>query len=219
MSAESAVSDGRADFGLIETLLWTREAGYWLLAGHEARLAHSAKELGFAFSRENFEAALARARTGAAAKQLRVRLELRRDGSFLTSAAPYAYDDKEKIWRVAIAAPRFDSRDPLLRHKTTRRALYEVALARAQAESQADEVLFLNERDEICEGARTNIFVEKKGLMLTPSLSCGLLPGVFRADLLARGEAKEGILRLGDLRGGFFLGNSLRGLLRARRID
>jgi 4-amino-4-deoxychorismate lyase len=219
MSAESAVSDGRADFGLIETLLWTREAGYWLLAGHEARLAHSAEELDFAFSREKWEAALARACAGAAAEQLRVRLELRRDGSFLTSAAPHAPDDREKAWRVALATRRFDSCDPLLRHKTTRRALYEEPLARARAENNADEILFLNERDEICEGARTNIFVEKDRLLLTPPSSCGLLPGVFRADLLARDEAREGILRLDDLRGGFFLGNSLRGLLRARLID
>ncbi len=110
----------------------------------------------------------------------------------------------------------FDSRDKLLRHKTTRRDLYENALAQARG---ADEVIFLNERDEICEGARTNVFVGGDGALLTPPLSCGLLPGVLRADLLARGKAREKILRLDDLRGGFFLGNSLRGLLAAQLAE
>jgi branched-subunit amino acid aminotransferase/4-amino-4-deoxychorismate lyase len=112
-----------------------------------------------------------------------------------------------------VADRRFDAADPLLRHKTTRRAFYETALAEAQG---ADEAIFLNQRDEVCEGARTNIFVARDGVLLTPPLSSGLLPGVLRADLLEQGKAREAILRIDDLRGEFFLGNSLRGLLRAR---
>ncbi len=212
MSAQGALPDGRDDFGLIETLLWTREGGGWLLGGHRARMAESAAALGFAFAPGAFDAALARACAGAEAQALRVRLVLRRDGFLDASAAPYAPEPPDKIWRVAIAPARFDSRDPLLRHKTTRRALYEDALAA----SGADEVLFLNERDEICEGARTNLFVERDGVLLTPPLACGLLPGVFREHLLAQGRAREAVLRLADLSGDFFLGNSLRGLLRAR---
>ncbi len=205
MSAESARPDG-----LIETLLWTRAAGFWLLEGHRARMAASAAALGFSFAPENFDSALARA--GAETPALRVRLVLSRDGAIETTAAPFAPDPPQKIWRVALAPQRFDSRDPLLRHKTTRRAIYEDALAA----SGADEVIFLNERDEICEGARTNIFVERNGVLLTPSVQSGLLPGVLRADFLAQGRAKEKILRLADLDRGFLIGNSLRGLLRAR---
>ncbi len=80
-------------------------------------------------------------------------------------------------------------------------------------------MVFLNERDEVCEGARTNIFVERDGDLLTPPVSCGLLPGVFRANLLASERAHEKILRLEDLRGEFFIGNSLRGLFRAKLMD
>ena len=123
------------------------------------------------------------------------------------STAPFTPEPEGKIWRVGIAATRFESRDPLLRHKTTRRALYEEALAAARG---ADEVIFLNERDEVCEGARTNIFVERDGALLTPPVSCGLLPGVLRADLLARGQARERILMLEDMGENFLLGNSLR---------
>ena len=73
--------------------------------------------------------ALAQACAGAATPALRVRLVLSRDGAIETAAAPFSPDPPQKIWRVAVAAQRFDSRDPLLRHKTTRRALYEDALA------------------------------------------------------------------------------------------
>ena len=79
-------------------------------------------------------------------------------------------------------------------------------------------MIFLNERDEVCEGARTNIFVERDGALLTPPLECGLLPGVLRAHLLAQGRAREKILRLADLAEDFLIGNSLRGLLRAQLI-
>jgi len=212
MSAQGALPDWRDDFGLIETLLWTREDGFRLREGHRARMAASATALGFAFEPGDFDDALARAIAGAEADRMRVRLVLRRDGAVEATGAPFEPDPPEKVWRVAVAPVRFDSRDPLLRHKTTRRALYEEALAA----SGADEVLFLNERDDLCEGARTNLFVARDGVLLTPPLACGLLPGVLRASLLADGRAREDILRLVDLETGFFLGNSLRGLLRAR---
>ena len=66
---------------------------------------------------------------------------------------------------------------------------------------------------EVCEGTITNVFVEKDGVLITPPLTCGLLPGVLRQELLENGEAKEAVLTLDDLKKGFYLGNSLRGLI------
>jgi 4-amino-4-deoxychorismate lyase len=211
MSAQGALPDGPDDFGLIETFLWTRESGFWLAEGHRARIERSAAALGFVFSPDCYDVALARAVAGVGAETLRVRLVLRRDGGAEASSTPYQAEPPEKIWRVAVASKRLDSRNPLLRHKTTRRAVYEEALAA----SGADEVVFLNERDEVCEGARTNIFVARDGVLLTPPLASGLLPGVFRASLLADGRAREAVLHSSDLRENLFLGNALRGLLRA----
>lgn len=219
MSDQGALSDGRGiDFGLIETLLWTRAGGFDLLPGHLARLAASAVALGFAFDaarvRLALDAAVADAPRGAN-DRLRVRLVLSRDGALETSATPLAPTPPETLWRVALASMRFNSADPLLRHKTTRRALYEDALAQAAADCGADEVLFLNERDELCEAARCNLFVPRGDVLLTPSLSSGLLPGVLRAQLLAEGRAHETTLRVHDLGRVFYLGNSVRGLVRA----
>lgn len=156
---------------------------------------------------------------GERAQRLRVRLVLSRDGALDVTTTPIDAVPPETVWRVVVAQKRFDSRNPLLRHKTTRRALYEDELARAMREQGADEVLFLNERDELCESARCNLFAPQGGRLLTPPLSSGLLPGTLRASLLAQGRATEAVLRLADLPETFWLGNSVRGPVRARRAD
>ncbi|MGJ0425121.1 aminotransferase class IV [Methylocystis sp.] len=221
MSDQGALSDGREnDFGLIETLLWTRGEGFCLLPEHLARLAASSAALGFAHDEARIRDALNAAVVGASNGRLRVRLVVAREGTIDTSVTPIEPIPPDTIWRVAVAKRRFASADPLLRHKTTRRALYEDALAEAAQRYGADEVLFQNERDELCEAARCNLFVPQGELLLTPPLSCGLLPGTLRAALIAQGRARESILRLEDISGSeFFLGNSVRGLVRARLIE
>jgi 4-amino-4-deoxychorismate lyase len=221
MSDQGALSDGREnDFGLIETLLWTRDEGFRLLPEHLARLAASSAALGFAHETAQVRGALDAAVAQAASDRLRVRLVLARNGTIDTSVTPIEPTPPDAVWRVALAERRFSSADPLLRHKTTRRALYEDALAEAAQRCGADEVLFLNERDELCEAARCNLFVPASGTLLTPPLSCGLLSGTLRAALIAQGRARESIVRLDNISGReFFLGNSVRGLVRARLIE
>jgi branched-subunit amino acid aminotransferase/4-amino-4-deoxychorismate lyase len=221
MSDQSALSDGREnDFGLIETLLWTRDEGFSLQAEHLARLNASSAALGFAYDEACVREALNAAVANAASKRLRVRLVLSRDGAIETSVTPIEPISRDTVWRVAMAERRFSSADPLLRHKTTRRALYEDALTEAAQRCGADEVLFQNERGELCEAARCNLFVPQGEILLTPPLSCGLLPGTLRAALIAQGRARESILRLEDIsQSEFLLGNSVRGLVRARLID
>src|SRR5262249_42634042 len=114
-----------------------------------------------------------------------------------------------------------DSADALLRHKTTRRETYMQARAEYQMH-QADEVILLNERREICEGTITNVFVDAgDGILLTPPLASGLLPGVLRAELLDQGRASEAVLGPSDLMDAktLYVGNSLRGLIRAKLTD
>lgn len=220
MSDQGPLPDRLADdFGLIETLLWTAEGGFALLPEHLARLAASAAALGFAHEEGRARATLAAAVAAPAATSLRVRLVLSRDGTLETGVTPIAPVAPDTVWRVALAETRFDPADPLLRHKTTRRARYEEPLADASARHGADEVLFLNTRDELCETARGNLFVADGDALLTPPLASGLLPGTLRARLIAEGRAREAVLRLADLPAEFLVGNSVRGLLRATRID
>ncbi|MER5170876.1 aminotransferase class IV [Thioclava kandeliae] len=119
-------------------------------------------------------------------------------------------------WNVAVAQPRLSSGDPWLQIKTTQRALYDET--RKTLPRGVDEWIFLNERDEVCEGTITNIFVERSEVFLTPPTVSGLLPGVLRESLLVKGRAREQVLRLEDLQDGFWLGNSLRGLIPAKLV-
>ncbi len=68
------------------------------------------------------------------------------------------------------------------------------------------------------EGSFTSVFVGAGAQLLTPPRDRGLLPGVLRAELIARGEAVEMPLTIGDLAQGFYVGNAVRGLIRARLV-
>jgi para-aminobenzoate synthetase/4-amino-4-deoxychorismate lyase len=105
--------------------------------------------------------------------------------------------------------------------KTTVRDFYDGERARLKALTGVDEVIFLNEEGELCEGSFTSLFIQQETDLLTPDASCGLLPGVLRQDLLNRGQAVETRLTLRDIKRAnqIFVGNSLRGLMPAKFID
>jgi para-aminobenzoate synthetase/4-amino-4-deoxychorismate lyase len=99
--------------------------------------------------------------------------------------------------RGAVATAPIASADVWLFHKTTHRDGYEQA--RAQASSY-DEVVLWNRSRQVTEATTANIVAEMEGVLVTPPVTCGLLPGTFRAELLARGEIQERVLTLDDLR-------------------
>ena len=104
-----------------------------------------------------------------------------------------------------------------LRHKSTDRAFYEMALGVAK-DAGASEALLIRDDGLLTEGSFTNIFVERDGILLTPPLELGLLPGILRRALIDEGRAREAELRVADLAGGFYLGNATRGLMKAELI-
>lgn len=203
-------------FGLIETLRC--EAGqsppYPLLDGHLRRLASSARYFGHRCKPASVRKALLDHAKTLAPGTHRVRLELSVDGCLaITSQVldPLA----GPVQQIALAHERIDSTDRLLQHKTTARDVYDRALRTALAGGQFD-ALFLNERDEVAEGARSTIFIDVgDGPLRTPPLSAGVLNGVLRRRLLDRGEAIEQGFTLTDLKHAtaIYAGNALRGLI------
>jgi para-aminobenzoate synthetase/4-amino-4-deoxychorismate lyase len=199
----------RRPLELIETLRW--EGGFVRLAGHLARMESSARVFGLAFRRDAATSALEKAVAGRQGA-LRVRLTLNEAGAHDATAHDLPFNPPH--WTYAISPERTDSRDLFLRHKTNWRELYESEVKRLGT----DEVIFMNERGEITEGARSNIFVVRDRIALTPPLMSGLLDGRFRAEMLARGRAHEAVLTPDDLKGEVYFGNSLRGLIQAKPI-
>ena len=218
MSFESALRDGNgAGFELIETMRWEPGSGFLRFDRHLARLYSSAAELGFACDSERIGEVLSGAVAGPQIA-LRVRLALQRDGEATAAAQPYEPLPADKVWRLRLARTRLDSQDTLLRHKTSRRQLYTHARSEYLV-TRADEVILANERGELCEGTITNLFADfGDGVLATPRLDCGLLPGILRGALLDEGRAAEAIYSFEDLKAAkaIFVGNSLRGLIPAR---
>ena len=183
-----------ADFALLEAVLFEPASGYFLLERHLERLTCSAAHFGFRCAADGVRARLAELAAGLPDEPRKVRLELSADGElFLEHVAV----KPSLTVRAALAAEPVDSSDELLRHKTSRRGVYERALASRRAAT--DDVLLWNERGELTETSSANLVVELGSRRLTPPVESGLLPGTFRAELLERGEIEEAVVRLADL--------------------
>ena len=83
------------------------------------------------------------------------------------------------------------------------------------AENKVFDEIYLNEKNQITEGARSNVVIKKEGVYYTPSLKCGLLNGCFRQFLLKKIKMVEKELYLKDLKNAdkIFLINSIRGII------
>lgn len=197
---ESALREGGRQPGvrLIETMLWDGHAApRWPL--HLARLQRSADLLGWTCP--------ATAPTG---PQHPARLRLTLDATGATEWQATALPAAKAEWRVGLAEVRLAATDPWLRVKSTNRAIYDQT--RATLPEGLDEVIFQNERGEICDGTITTVFFDRGQGMRTPPLASGLLPGVLRAEL----ACPEEVLLAADLpHVRLWVGNALRGLIPA----
>ena len=210
------LSDPAPPVTLIETFRWSPEEGFALFDRHLDRLTDSAAYFALPVTRQAAADYLNAQSTGWT-EPMRVRLTLSDSGLDLT-AVPLP--PSPEIFRFAVASERLDSGSLWLVHKTTNRAFYDTARQRAHDEYGLDEVVFLNERAELTEGSFTSLFIEREGMLLTPDLASGLLPGTLRAELIAHGRAETRVLTLADLdqADAIFLGNSVRGLIRAEWV-
>jgi 4-amino-4-deoxychorismate lyase len=202
------------DFSLIETLRWQPDEGFVRLRLHLARLSRSARRIGFPEPMDVVAKLEDAVRDGKEPR--RVRLTFDSQGRIDVTTAPFTPLQQDTIWKLRIASTRLDSTDKLLRIKTTCRAVYETARAEFTPQ-QADEVILLNERQDVCEGTITSVFLDDgSGILRTPPISCGLLAGVLRTELICQRKARVGRITLDDLdKGTLYVGNSLRGLIRA----
>lgn len=197
---------------LLETMRFDPAQGIALLERHLERMKASAAELGFSFDRHE-----ARNRIQALCFQLespaRVRLLASRSGELALETAPMPAVAQGPVRCIAVPTPVVPG-DWRLRHKTTDRGFYDAATTLAKEQGAAEAVL-VRADGRVTEGSYTNLFVERDGTLVTPPLSAGLLPGVLRAQLIDEGRAVEADLTLDDLADGFWIGNALRGLMRA----
>jgi para-aminobenzoate synthetase / 4-amino-4-deoxychorismate lyase len=211
-----------APFELIETIRWERGLGFHLLERHLVRLQSSAGHFGYPYDRGKVLGALSAEVERLDSEVHMVRLLLAEDGTITVTSSRIELPSRDTVWRFAISDQRVDEKDALFFHKTTRRQFYDREMERQKAATGCDEVVFLNKKGELTEGTRTNLFLELDGRLFTPALTCGLLPGTLREELidLPRAAASEAVLTLADLARAdrIYLGNSVRGLIRAEPL-
>lgn len=201
---ESTLRSGAGEPGLklIETLRVGSSPAR--LALHRARMAAGAAALGWGFDAAGFDRAVQ------VDPQAGLRLRLTLDAAGRFEVTQGAVPDSGPQWRLSLAEARLSSTDPWLHVKTTNRATYD--MARAALPAGVDEILFQNERGEVCDGSITTLFFDRGAGLRTPPLSAGLLPGVLRAELACPEETLS-VADLPHVR--LWVGNALRGLIPA----
>lgn len=197
-----------APTALIETMRIEADGGVPRRRFHLARLAASARRFGFALDLAALEARIAALRPDA---PRRLRLLLASSGDVALQLSPLPPAPAEPV-SVGIVPLPVAPQDWRLFHKTNDRAFHD----EARLHSGRFECLFERPDGLLTEGSFTSLFLERDGRLLTPPAGLGLLPGALRAELLESGLAQEATLTRNDLETGFLVGNSLRGLMRAR---
>jgi para-aminobenzoate synthetase / 4-amino-4-deoxychorismate lyase len=175
------------EFSLLETMLWTPATGFYLLDQHLARMLDSADYFDFPTSKEKIQEYLEHLSSAFDSPQ-RVRLLFDPTGELRSQAATYQPGAPDQPLNICIAKEPVDSGNVFLFHKTTQRDVYEFALSDFPG---TDDVLLYNELGQLTEFTNGNLIVELEGKLCTPPLSCGVLPGTFRAHLLETGQIVE----------------------------
>lgn len=205
------VTAGQRRFDLIETMRFDPSNGLVDLDRHMARLEASAAALGFALdrhdARNSLHAATFRWRTP---RMVRLRLSVGGEVAIEIPALPQTPSGPVSVAVRALPVAPGDFR---LSHKTSDRAFWDEARV-----ADAFETVFVDPAGFVTEGSFTQVFAGAADRLVTPPLARGVLPGVLRARLLDGGGAREGDLNVEDLEAGFWIGNSVRGLIPARLV-
>lgn len=127
---------------------------------------------------------------------------------------PYGEKDYEEGFSVDFSCVRRNETSPFTYHKTLNYGdcIYE---KRRASERGIRELVFLNTKGALAEGATSNLFFVKGERLYTPCVSCGILPGIVREYLLAQYPVEEREIYPEEI-GTFdemFLTNSLLGIM------
>jgi len=138
---------------------------------------------------------------------------------------PLSPSEYRKGWRATIVETRQNQASPLSRLKSLN--FLNNILARKEAEAKRiDEGILLNTVGDVTEASTSNIFLVKKGIIITPPEESGLLPGITRGVVqeLAHNLGLKAYKRrvfLDDLMGAeeAFLTNSLIEIMPLVEVD
>lgn len=205
--------------GLFETMR-VEQNTILLLESHLTRLMASASQLQIKIDEGNIRTQLHKTLKLLTSRPYRLKLSVKPQGTIAIQTSDILpLPSVSLLWAQEILPDDtmiMDSFNPLLQHKVALRPQYDRVLRRLETLREFD-ALFLNERGEVTEGARSNIFVLHNGIWATPPVTCGALPGVMRSKLLQDPlwKTEERILIRQDIESAqsIILCNALRGVV------
>ena len=141
---------------------------------------------------------------------------------FFERENPYRNSNYHRGLDICLSSIAMNETEPYRYYKSTQRERLDAEKKKTEALGFG-EVIFANTKGQITEGAVSNLFCVKRGEILTPTVSSGLLDGILRRFLISihGGEIKETFLTKEDLLEAeeLFLTNSLMGIMPVRSLD
>lgn len=211
------------EFKLLECFLYSHITGYRYLSSHLARLKKSAAVFGFHYPFEVIEQLLAKkAQALDKVNKYKIRLELDWHGAVNLEAIVLNNSKDDKPLRLLFNSEYvIDSTNVLYQHKTTYssiRNLYDTIYSESVGDKNIFDVFFANEQGYLTEGTKCNIYIKRKGEILTPAIKCGVLGGIMREQLInSELNIKEDEITINDLHTAdeIWVSNSIIGFQRA----
>ncbi len=186
-------------FNLIETVLWDKnilddqvsQNGFFLLKYHLQRLQKSAEYFNFQFDKSLIEKELKNTCQKLNKKfKYKIKILLSKNGNYKIFAKRIIQSNNN-LKKIILSNKIVNNSNIFLYHKTTNRNFYDNEYIKYKKQGYFD-VLFKNQKNQITETSRANIFLEVDGNLITPAKSCGLLEGTYRRFIL---ETKKNVFQ------------------------
>jgi len=214
--------------GVFETIKVLNGRPAWT-AQHHARLTSSARtlDLPYAVDLPSFRDRLQRviaanAVTDGSAKVIVFNCGDTTGELITTKANPYPTEAYTRGFRLKTVFT--GERTGVLTAYKTLNYLTNIRAKRAALAAGFDEALFITPAGIVIEGATTNVFAVRDGMVFTPPLASGPLPGIARAEVLAllgTAHVRERLLTTSDLHHAseIFVTNALIGIMPVSHLD
>ena len=139
---------------------------------------------------------------------------------FLKREYTYTEKDYQKGFSLNISKVRRNENSIFTFHKTLNYG-DNILEKRKSKKSGYDEPIFLNSKNQITEGATSNIFVVVEDKIYTPKLSYGLLNGIVRQYIISNYDVIEKEIDIEFLNNAdeIFLTNSLFGIMPVNNLE
>lgn len=207
--------------GLFETILLYKGKPIFL-DEHLARINKSIVDLGWNIKKLEKDEAfqyLDNNKNGFEYEVLKIVLS-EKNRLFLKREYTYTEKDYQKGFSLNISKVRRNENSIFTFHKTLNYG-DNILEKRKSKKLGYDEPIFLNSKNQITEGATSNIFVVVEDKIYTPKLSCGLLNGIVRQYIVSNYDIIESEIDLEFLNNAdeIFLTNSLFGIMPVNNLE